>query len=651
MLDATPEELRVFIDEAREHLHKMEESILRLERDGDDEHVIAELFRSAHTLKGSSATLGLEPMAVLTHRLEDILDRVRSGQTEVSEQVVNLLFQGHDVLLRMVDALDNQEPVMQDEGIIAEMDRYLSGTQQEVTARHSESRETGTGAPRSTHTLLVELRPDCVMPSVRMFQVVTVLSRLAEVTACNPDISSMESGWEGRELTVDLYYEGSEQELVAAASSVLEVDKVRVVAKRKEMDVKKGDPRTHRTVRVDVALLDALMNLVGELVIDRTRLQSIKERLGVLEGAGLIADDLSGIAARIERTTHGLQEGIMKVRMMPVHTLFRKFPRMVRELARTAGKEVDFIMEGEDTELDRFLIEEIGDPLIHLLRNAIDHGIEPPDLRTAAGKPRTGTLLLRAWHEENHVCIRVSDDGRGIDTARVRQKAVEKGLITSDEAARMSDTEAIELIFVPGFSTSDKVSQVSGRGVGLDVVRQNIEALNGSVYVQSTQQGASFTIRIPLTLAIIRALLVELDAQTYAIPLNTVVEARRIPRSEVFRMRGRDVIEVRGKLMPLVSLKEVFFAVQQPHPEKIATVIVNIGGKQAGLVVDGLLREEEVVIKNIGALSGKVKGIAGATILGEGNVALIPDIPHILALAGSGKTVTHGTFQVIQASA
>jgi two-component system chemotaxis sensor kinase CheA len=375
------------------------------------------------------------------------------------------------------------------------------------------------------------------------------------------------------------------------------------------------------------------MNLVGELVIDRTRLTQI---VGTLEGhnqVGDVAQDLGRASAHIGRVTTELQERIMRARMLPVENLFKKFPRMMRDLSIKAGKEMDFVIRGEETELDRSVIEEIGDPLMHLLRNAVDHAIESPEERVRAGKSARGTVFLEASQQENQIVVVVRDDGRGIDPEKIRNHAIRKGILTAESAKRLSEAEVIDLIFGAGFSTAEKVSDISGRGVGMDVVRKNIEKLNGIIEIDTrVGQGAEFRIRLPLTLAIIRALLVEVDREVLAIPLSSVTETHRIPLAEIQTVNRREVITLRGKVHPLLRLVDLLgFSIEgKESQDYVLVVIVNLGGKQVGIAVDSLVGEQEVVIKSLGGFLGEIPGLSGATILGDGNVAIILDVPSLV---------------------
>ncbi len=391
-------------------------------------------------------------------------------------------------------------------------------------------------------------------------------------------------------------------------------------------------------VRIDVERLDALMNLVGELVIDRTRLARIANKVSQHSGDAAMAEELTETCRHLARISDDLQDEVMRSRMLPIESVFSKFPRLVRDLAQKVGKKIDFIVEGKDTELDRSVAEQIGDPIIHLLRNSIDHGIEPEEKRLAAGKSETGQVRLAARHEENQIVIDVEDDGRGIDAEVIKQKAVSKGIISAEAAARMGEREALDLIFAPGFSTAEQISDISGRGVGMDIVRTNVERLNGSITVETeVGQGTRFTVRLPLTLAIIRALLIDVAGQTFAIPLTSVVEALRIERDKLRSVNGHEAIELRGEVLPLMRLRDIFAeelaAGQQENAERAQrqfVVAVRWGDRRGGLIVDALIGEQEIVIKPLGNLFRAAHGISGGAVLGDGQVAPILDIPALI---------------------
>ncbi|MDP9105021.1 MAG: chemotaxis protein CheA, partial [Candidatus Eremiobacteraeota bacterium] len=413
-------------------------------------------------------------------------------------------------------------------------------------------------------------------------------------------------------------------------------------------DAKRG--AKNQTIRVDIERLDLLLNLVGELVINRTRISDIAATLGrklngarTDDGLGNLAKDLSESSALLARTTNEIQESIMKVRMVPIGQVFDRFPRMVRDLAKARGKDIHLEIAGAETDLDKTIVDEVGEPLMHLVRNCVDHGIEPPDVREANGKPRHGTIKLNAYHEGNQVIIEISDDGGGIDLQRVRDKGVRMGVIA--ESDRLSDREIVELIFTPGFSTAQAVTDVSGRGVGMDVVKKNILRLKGVFDVDSVPgEGTTFTMKLPLTLAIIQALLVNVADELYSIPLDAVIESQRIDAADVRTVHGGEVITLRGQVVPLIRIAE-FFRLDAPRdPDKVMIVIVGLQGRQVGLVVDSFQGEQEIVIKPLSDVIGRIAGISGATILGNGSISLIIDVHSLVAAARGNGKVTRAEF-------
>jgi two-component system, chemotaxis family, sensor kinase CheA len=400
---------------------------------------------------------------------------------------------------------------------------------------------------------------------------------------------------------------------------------------------------THQTIRVDIQRLDALLNLVGELVINRTRISDIATTLQQTMKNVPLAKELGESAALLARTTNEIQESIMKVRMVPIGQVFDRFPRLVRDVAKARGKEVQLSISGAETDLDKTIVDEVGEPLMHMLRNSIDHGIEPPDVRERRGKPRTGTISLDAYHEGNQVIIEIADDGGGIDLEKVRARGVRQGLIAADD--RLSDRELIELIFTPGFSTAEVVSDVSGRGVGMDVVKKNITRLKGVFDVDSVAgEGTRFTIKLPLTLAIIQALLVRVVDELYAIPLDSVIESQRVEIADVHTVHGSEVITLRGQVVPLVRVADFFQLGGRRDPEKIMTVIVGLQGRQVGLVVDSFEGEQEIVIKPLSDVVGRIPGISGATILGNGSISLIIDVHSLVSDASSSGKGARAEF-------
>ncbi|WP_300919617.1 chemotaxis protein CheA, partial [uncultured Desulfovibrio sp.] len=406
-----------------------------------------------------------------------------------------------------------------------------------------------------------------------------------------------------------------------------------------------GDHKSSSTIRVDHERLDHLMNLIGELIINRNRytliarsLEGSEDSINVAE----VAQSLSETTYAMARISDDLQDTIMKVRMVPVSSVFSRFPRLVRDLSRKSGKEVDLIMEGEETELDKSVVEVIGDPLVHLIRNSVDHGIEPEEQRLAQGKPAKGKVTLRAFHKGNSVAIEIEDDGKGIDPNKMREVAIKKGIISPEEAAQLDDREAIELIFAPGFSSAEKITDISGRGVGMDVVRTNIKNLKGSVNTYSeVGKGTRFTLSLPLTLAIIDALMVNVSGQMYAIPLDAVSETTKIETVRLTDVKGRKAVTLRGEVLGIVELSEMLGLPRSTEtlPEVLSVVVIHDNERRLGLVVDELLERQEIVIKPLGAYLGDLKGISGATIMGDGSVILILD-PHEIYLMSTSKAAS-----------
>lgn len=705
-LDASPEELKVFLEEADEHFQTLEEDLIRLEKEEEfNEDLMQEIFRASHTLKGSSATIGHNRMAQLTHGMENVLDKLRKKQLTVTSDLVDIMFECLDCLKVLRDEILNDEESDLELGDIlgklgsvhdaAPGSDFPTTTQpapdktpgKQTEAKISidlswEERDTlANASERGLKPYVIQLLFDVEleMLAVRTFVTLMALNETGEMLKSNPSADEIEREQVTDTLIMLILMKDDEakirevistlpniaqyeiqpfndnvtqgeapsiQRVEKAGEAEAECDEAESGDRNKINEAKNKAPtaaknnnakKANRTVRVDVELLDSLMNLVGELVIDRTRLFQILGNLEANYEMDEVSQDLGRTSVHIARVTTQLQEQIMKARMLPIENLFNKFPRMVRDLSQKAGKEVDFVMTGQETELDRSIIEEIGDPLIHLLRNAVDHGIEPPDQRVAKGKPRIGQLKLQASHEENHIIITIKDDGRGIDPEVVKKSGVKKGMITEEQAKRLTDKEAINLIFMSGLSTVAKVSDVSGRGVGMDVVRNNIEKINGATEINSAvDKGTEFKIKLPLTLAIIRALLVSIDKSVYAIPLSSVTETIRMQQDQIEYVNNQEVIVVRGKVLPLVRLKKVFRNSYDIEDRgKLFVVVVNLAGQQVGLVVDSLVGEQEIVIKTLGKYIGDVQGISGATILGDGNVALIVDVSNLIKKAAS----------------
>ncbi|OPY58799.1 MAG: Chemotaxis protein CheA [Pelotomaculum sp. PtaU1.Bin035] len=682
------EEISVFLDELEEKIQVLNENILVLEREGENQEALQEIFRAAHTIKGSSAVMGYDKMATLTHEIENLFDQMRKGLLPVSGPLVDTLFLALDTLHVLRDEIIGKDVSVDIEQVVARL-RQCQGPQSAPAAGEAPEAGQGQYSPpdggvtgvledvdeevireagfrgNQAYWVNVEVDPACQMKSVRAFLVFETIQQVGEVIKCEPSAEDIQEGrFDVGFRVVLLTSEDADRirNLIMTVSEVTRADISRIkLAEGPGGALRRAEPgsreknaeqtakaehaevKTVQTVRVDVQNLDTLMNLVGELVIDRTRLNRFAEifegRFGT--GSSDLVEKMNEISGHLGQVTGDLQEQIMKARMLPVAQVFNRFPRMVRDLAQKLGKEVNFIVEGHETELDRNVIEVIGDPLIHLIRNALDHGIEEPEERVRLGKARSGVLRLKASYMENHIIITVQDDGKGMDPARLRAKAVEKGLVEREAAERMSDAEAVNLIFLPGFSTVTVVSDLSGRGVGMDIVRNHIEQINGIVEVFSTLgAGTTFTIKLPLTLAIIRAMMVELANEQFAFPLTNVLETISVKAGEIKKVKHNEVILVRGRILPLVRLADIFEREDSgEEKERLFVVVLGIGDKRVGVIVDKLLGDLEIVIKSLGDYLGKVPCLSGATILGDGQVALIVDVRSLVKEIGVEEAV------------
>ncbi|MFJ7888070.1 chemotaxis protein CheW [Lysinibacillus xylanilyticus] len=788
--------LEMFIEESKDHLQACSEHLLELEKNPDDLAIVGEIFRSAHTLKGMSATMGFEDLADLTHKMENVLDAIRNEKIHVSPEILDVVFESVDHLEEMVMDIANGGDGKRDvSSTVAQLKRIELGeyaipevvatTETPVTAVASvleydsfeqtvitQSTEQGFNA----FEISVRLREDCLLKAARVFMVFEILEKDGEVIKSSPSVEKLEDEQFDQQFSVAFVTKESAEDMknkimkvseveevivatlgksVTAVASVLEYDSFEqtVIAQsaeqgfnafeisvklredcllkaarvfmvfeilEKDGDVIKSNPsvekledeqfdqqfyvalvtkesaedmqkkimkvseveevivatieqkqhsekeqaiqevaatatveveaqpatapekntaaptpakapapaktdKSHapvgnKTIRVNIERLDILMNLFEELVIDRGRLQSISTEVN--------HGELNETVERMSRVMGDLQTIILTMRMVPVETVFNRFPKMIRQLSRDLNKKINLEIIGAETELDRTVIDEIGDPLVHLIRNSVDHGIENPTARRAKGKPEEGTVVLRAYHSGNYVFIEIEDDGAGINREKVLAKAISKGIVTQEQSYSMSDKQINELILASGFSTADVISDVSGRGVGLDVVKTTIESLGGNISIESTQDvGSVFSIQLPLTLSIISVMLVEIEKEIYAIPLSSIIETSIIRSSEIMNAHNQKVIDFRGKVVPLVFLEEIFEVPRkEPQDDEFhSVVIVRKGEKLAGLVVDSFIGQQEIVLKSLGNYLTNIFAISGATILGNGKVALIVD--------------------------
>jgi len=674
----TNQYMGMFLEESREHLQTLNSCVLDLENDPENLSVLSEIFRSAHTIKGMSATMGFTTIAELTHEMENILDLLRKGQLKASHDIIDTIFKCVDTLEQLVESVaTNNESSIDSKPLIVRLKALAKGESVlpavEKTVIKAAASEISTIELSDTEIAVIKkaraqgmqayevqisLREGCLLKSARSYMVMNALDEIGEVIKSIPVVEELEK--ENFALTFQvIVVSGSEADKIQqAVLSISEIDKAvalpcvlpadssgqTITEKPVEQASKVQDEhaktanvavaaqttvekknRSGQSVRVDIDKLDTLLNLVGELVINKTRLEQI--------GLTHKLTDLVETIEQMDRVTTDLQAVVMKVRMVPVGQVFNRFPRMVRDLSRDLNKEINLIIQGEETELDRTVIDEIGDPLVHLLRNSIDHGIEHPDERQEKGKNPIGEVRLIARHEGNNVIIMVEDDGKGINADVIKNIAVKKGLISQAEADAMDVNDAVRLVFLPGFSTAEVVTDVSGRGVGMDAVKNKIESLGGMVDVETKiNEGSKFKIRLPLTLAIIQALLVKVSEEIYAIPLGSIDSTINITPADIKTVQNKEVILIRGQIIPIVRLANVLTVpeTEQEQPEELFVVIVHIGEQRAGVIVDNLIGQQEIVIKSLGKLLAGIKVIAGATILGNGQVALIIDIGSLI---------------------
>lgn len=630
--------LRLFLDEAEEFVDRLALNLVALEKHPADAGIINEVFRDAHTIKGSSAAMGFTQMASVAHQMENVLSLLRQGQVSSEPALFSALLAGLDALRQIKHDVYNTgtESTYDLALVLADLAKFSPGTTEIAVAR-----DTAPAAAVATHRVEITLRTQTVMKGVRAFILLKRLRELGEVVRCEPSESDLTEERFEQSFAVEINTEQSSATLSEAVGQDGDVEDVRVThfaapaSKLKSSTEKqtqdRADTKQH-SVRVDVNKLEKLMNLVGELVIERNRLANVVGNLERASRDNLQVQTLLGVSGQLGRITNELQQEIMKARMIPIAQLFNTFPRLVRDLAQNRGKQVELELLGTETELDRTIVEEVRDPLIHLVRNAIDHGLESKEERVKLGKPALGRVVLAASHEETNVVISVKDDGRGIDREAVGRKARSLGLVTEEELREYSDQQVFQLIFAPGLSTAREVSDVSGRGVGMDIVRTQLEKIGGSIEITSEiNVGTEFVIRLPLTLAIIRALLVSVQGRSFALPIASVSETRKLNRQEVRAVQGRDCLVIREQIVPLVSLASTL---ELPDvgtsPDHL--VIVFSATSKVALMVDRLLGEQEVVIKPLGPFFTANRELAGATVLGDGSVVPILDVKGLLGL-------------------
>lgn len=677
--------LEIFLDESKEHLQTLSDQLMILEQEPENMDTINEIFRAAHSLKGMAGTMGYKRMQALTHEMENVFSEVRNNTIKVQDNMVDILFQCLDALEEYVDNIqntteegsnDNEHLVKslkgilndgQDGGDLANKASLASAPVEEGDKEKWHAIKIGSAEETVIHAakeqeknilgVTVYVQESCILKAARAFLVFKALEELGEIIVSVPAAQDIEDEKFEYDFSMLFVTDSSAEKVAAAIKNVSEIKDAFVApfeydsTKKEEVvqagvqetdkkpanekpsetavaapkqDAKKpaaaAKPVVNRTVRVDIEKLDVLMNLVSELIIAKNSLVAASNTEGTRTAA-------SEHIEYLESVTTNLHESVMKVRMVPIESVVVKFPKMIRDLSKKLDKKMQLFMSGEETELDRTVVDEIGDPLMHLLRNSADHGLESAEVRLERGKPEVGSIYLDAYQDGNNVVIEVRDDGNGIDVEAVKEKALSKGTITPEQAESMSDKDIIDLLFKPSFSTAKQVSDISGRGVGLDVVKSKIESLSGEVEVKTKLgEGTTFIIRLPLTLAIIQALMVEVGHEKYAISLGTIQTIEDIAPEEIKFVQAKEVINLRGTVIPLIRLNEVLDIESSKSPEEsLIVVIVKKGDKLAGLVVDELMGQQEIVIKSLSKYINKCKIISGATILGDGEIALILD--------------------------
>lgn len=668
--------LNMFMEESKEHLQAINATLLQLEDQPDDLTLVQQVFRSAHTLKGMSASMGFEDLASLTHEMENVLDMVRNGQLRIDGNMMDVIFESVDALEKMVHAIEaGGDGKLDVSSIVLKMNKIVNGELE--TSERSPSTEEANKLDDFQITILeqsiqsgysiyqikVTIEKNCILKAARAFMVYSRLEETGEIIQTVPSTEDIEQEKFDQSFFLIYVSQSNASEVERRINNISEVAEVMV--RSVTVDELKGlgtDAITNitaetqtavtseaviaatpsstgpanastgakkalsgKTIRVDIDRLDLLMNLFSELVIDKGRLEQLSQEIG--------RSELTETSEKISRVSGNMQDLMLKLRMVPIDQVFNRFPRMIRDLAKDLSKKLNLVITGAETELDRTVVDEIGDPLVHLLRNAVDHGLEKPDERLNQGKSDTGTLSLSAFHSGNHVFIEIQDDGKGIDRDRVLNKALERNIVTSEQAMKMTDQQVYQLLFSSGFSTAEMISDISGRGVGLDVVKSKIESLGGTVTVDSIPgKGSTFSVQLPLTLSIISAMLISMGEERYAVPLSSIVETAIVNREDINRIHGQSVIKIRDKIVPIIPLDQ-WFGIQSGNPQasdKIEIMILQKGSKWGAIIVDGFIGRQEIVIKPLGQYFGSIKGISGATILGDGRVAMIVDASALI---------------------
>ncbi|TLE09734.1 hybrid sensor histidine kinase/response regulator [Helicobacter bilis] len=643
MNDDMQEIMEDFLIEAFEMVEQLDQDLVELENNPEDLDLLNRIFRVAHTIKGSSSFLNFDVLTHLTHNMEDVLNKARRGELKITPDVMDVILESIDLMKALLsvirdngtdansgidvsDCVKRLQAISKGEAIdeaTAESPATEAAPTQEAQQANTESSSTESAESASADS---EEEPDYANMSPE-----EVEAEIARLLAKRQEEDKKRRQEKKQE---EAQAKATEQRVAPAAAPA-----AKAAPKAEAGGQKAPSVAVEPTVRVDVKRLDHLMNLIGELVLGKNRLIRIYGDVEERYDGEKFLEELNQVVSSISTVTTDLQLAVMKTRMLPVGKVFSKFPRMVRDLSRELGKNIDLIISGEETELDKSIVEEIGDPLIHIIRNSCDHGIEVPDVRKANGKSEVGKVELKAYNEGNHIVIEIKDDGKGLDAEMLKKKAIEKGLINERDAENMSEKEAFGIIFRPGFSTAASITNVSGRGVGMDVVKTNVEKLNGIIEIDSELGvGTTQKLKIPLTLAIMQALLVGVQEEYYAIPLSSVLETVRVSQEEIYTVDGKSVLRLRDEVLSLVRLADIFKVDSVLESlNEVYVVIIGLAEQKIGVIVDYLIGQEEVVIKSLGYYLKGTEGIAGATVRGDGKITLIADVAAMMDMAKDVK--------------
>ena len=651
-MDEFQEILQDFLVESFELVEKLDEDLVELENDPEDLELLNGIFRVAHTVKGASSFLNFDVLTHLTHHMEDVLNKARHGELVLTPDIMDVILESVDLMKALLETIRDTSA---DAGIdvsdcVAKLDRITGGkgtaAKPEVVAAPEPEPVVEEPAQEEEDDLDYDnMSPEDLEAEIEKLlqqrQAEDKAKREAKLAAGEEVLAAPPEPVEESAPKSEPEPEPSKPKATPAPTPApaTTTESPKAEDPKAAAPAKRAPATVEQTIRVDVKRLDHLMNLIGELVLAKNRLIKINDDVEERYEGEEFLEELNQVVSIVSLVTTDLQIAVMKTRMLPIGKVFNKFPRMIRDLSRELNKKIELELAGEDTELDKSIVEEIGDPLVHIIRNSCDHGIETPEERIAKGKDETGTIGLKAYNEGNQIVIQIDDDGKGLDVNMLKSKSLEKGLITEKEADSMSEKEAFGLIFKPGFSTAAAVTSVSGRGVGMDVVKTNIEKLNGIIDIDSELGvGTSMKLKIPLTLAIIQALLVGVQEEYYAIPLASVLETVRISKDEIYTVEGRSVMRLRDEVLSLVHIGDIFEVERILDANEHAYVVVlGLGTSKLGLIVDTLVGQEEIVIKSLGDYLKGIEGVAGATIRGDGGVTLIVDVVALMQMAKDVK--------------